>query len=102
MCYCAINSPQIVNVYMDTGGFDDGYFVVEGLEQFAGKYLHVDFLNENVVAMTTKSPTVDKKRKPKPGAHRGGGHLLQSSRIRYSVSLHGGANVYLPSAVLVT
>ena len=79
MCYCAINSPQIVNVLRVTeGGFSTGHLVVEGLGQFAGKYLHVAFQNENLVARTTESPTVDKEGKPQPGTHRGGRRADQS------------------------
>ena len=53
-------------------GFSTGHLVVEGRERFAGKYLHVAFQNENLVARTTDSPVVDKEGKPHEGTH--GGH----------------------------
>lgn len=71
--YMAINSVQIVSVLRATeGGFSTGYLVVEGRQQFAGKYLHVAFQNENLVARTTESPAVDKEAKPHPGRESGG------------------------------
>ena len=35
------------------GGFDGGYFIIEGSDNFSGKKIEVDFSNENLVAYYT-------------------------------------------------
>ena len=41
--------------------------MVEGFEEFVGKYLIVEFQNENLVAMTVDKPTKAKDKRPKEG-----------------------------------
>ena len=74
---CTINSLQIVDVLRATeGGFSLGHLVVEGREEFVGKYLHIAFQNENLVARTTDSPVTDREGKPQPGTYVHGVRLL--------------------------
>ena len=50
-------------------GFNRGIFVIEGFEDFVGKYLIVEFQNENLIAMTTENPAKAKDKKPQQGMY---------------------------------
>ena len=50
-------------------GFNRGIFVVEGFDDFGGKYLIVEFQNENLIAMTTDNPAKAKDKKPQKGMY---------------------------------
>ena len=91
---------QIVSVLSATeGGFSTGYLVVEGQQQFAGKYLHVAFQNENLVARTTESPAVDKEANL---AHPGTGQRSLTFGVAYTVSSIIWAKLGLHPGVVIT
>jgi DUF917 family protein/N-methylhydantoinase A/oxoprolinase/acetone carboxylase beta subunit len=63
-----LTTGKIIDLVRTTeGGFNHGRFVVEGFEEFVGKYLIVEFQNENLVAMTVDKPTKAKDKRPKEG-----------------------------------